>query len=135
MKSCFSRGADMIKVSSTEENQFFQQSARGKNWWLGLQRDEANNNIFKWNDGSIVDSVFTRWSQGEPNNHGNDEKCVEYSYLNGLWNDVKCDQERGLACEKGKHCTNLFLAPCLLICRNKKNKDLINKMFIHRLGG
>ena len=99
MKSCFSKGADMIKLSSMEENQFIQRS--GKIWWLGLQRDGENNNIFKWNDGSIA--AFTRWSAGEPNNHGNDEKCAEYLHQTGLWNDVNCEQQRRLACEKGKH--------------------------------
>ena len=122
VESCFSKGADMVKLSSKEENQFIHRS--GKNWWLGLQRDGANNNVFKWNDGSIA--VFTRWSAGEPNNSGNNEKCAEYYHQTELWNDLNCEQQKRLACEKGKHCTYLLLVPSLLICKTKQNKHRTN---------
>lgn len=98
MKYCRDRGADLIKVTSVEENNFITRS--GKTWWLALRRDAIHTNIFKWNDGSLPN--FTDWSNGEPNNHANMEECAEILDT-GKWNDISCDvNDRAyLACEKG----------------------------------
>lgn len=101
MTICRSKGADLIKISSLEENQFVQKDG---GWWLGLHRDAINKNIFKWNDGSLSKTAFTNWSPGEPNNV--DEECVEY-YSNGEWNDIPCHVLKGTVCEKGRY--NLIL--------------------------
>ncbi|KAJ7382750.1 hypothetical protein OS493_033035 [Desmophyllum pertusum] len=37
MRMCREKGADLIKVSSAEENNFLRRS--GKKWWLALRRD------------------------------------------------------------------------------------------------
>ena len=98
MTNCYTKGGDLIKVSSEEENNFVRRS--GKSWWLALRRDATHNDIFKWSDGSLP--TFTDWSPGEPNNfNGNDEGCANY-HTNGKWNDVSCSAKKDLACEKGK---------------------------------
>lgn len=100
MKYCRDKGADLIKVTSAEENNFITRS--GKTWWLALRRDAIQNNIFKWNDGSLP--TFTDWGNGEPNNHANMEECAEILDT-GKWNDIACHGNNRvyLACEKGKY--------------------------------
>ena len=100
MKSCFYRGAGLIKVSSKEENDFIRRS--GQKWWLGLHRDVTNDQVFRWNDGSTADAGFTNWETGQPSNSNNDENCV-VCLESGSWNDAPCHSPRHLACEKGKH--------------------------------
>ena len=57
-------------------------------------------------EGTFVSSVtgaalsWTNWHGGEPNNHGNNEDCVNmYSEHNGLWNDLNCDTPLPAVCE------------------------------------
>ena len=98
MKYCRDHGADLIKVTSEEENKFVKRS--GKIWWLALRRDATHTNIFKWNDGSLP--TFINWSGVEPNNHGGNEHCAELLDT-GTWNDISCQTNNRayLACEKG----------------------------------
>lgn len=106
MKGCLYRGADLIKVSSKEENDFIRRT--GQKWWLGLHRDVTNDHVFRWNDGLTADAGFTNWEVGEPSNANNKENCVE-CFGSGWWNDLPCHSLRHLACEKGKQRTDLFL--------------------------
>ena len=96
MRICREKGADLVKVSSAEENNFLRRS--GKKWWLALRRDAIHKNMFKWNDGSMPN--FTDWSLGEPNNANGNEECANYHY-NGKWNDMGCSATVDVACEKG----------------------------------
>ena len=99
MSLCRERGADLIKISSAEENQFVRRS--GKSFWLGLRRDTSNTKVFKWNDGSVLsETSFRNWRLGEPNHHGNNEQCVHNSG-GGEWNDLNCNELMNLSCEKG----------------------------------
>ena len=48
--------------------------------------------------------AFTLWNDGEPNNSGNDENCVNVnqdsdSYVQGKWNDWSCDNQARFVCE------------------------------------
>ncbi|XP_078344750.1 uncharacterized protein LOC144630294 [Oculina patagonica] len=97
MKYCRDNGADLIKVTSEEENNFVTRS--GKIWWLALRRDATHSDIFRWNNGSIP--TFANWSGPEPNNHGGSEECVEIIDT-GKWNDIGClvNNRAYLACEK-----------------------------------
>ena len=75
------------------------------NWnvWLGLTLE---NSSFKWSTtGATLDSKFTNWLKGEPNNkYNNDqpdgEKCVIMTFDEGLWLDVPCTWSVAPICEK-----------------------------------
>ena len=102
MSFCRSKGADLIKISSAEENQFVQRS--GSNFWLGLHRDASNIDVFKWNDGSaLTETSFSNWGPAEPSNHGNNEQCVHIRDVGWgfVWNDKYCNSLLNLSCEKG----------------------------------
>ena len=73
-------------------------------YWLGL-RQHCSGCSFEWNDLSVVD--YTHWNDGEPNNAGNGEDCVQaYDWSddgippNFGWNDDDCNKETmGWICE------------------------------------
>ena len=59
--------------------------------WLGAN-DLKNHGTFIWqSDNKSLNSSFTNWNEGEPNNRGDEERCVEMSYISGKWNDVPCN--------------------------------------------
>ena len=96
MQYCRDKGGDLLKVTSEDEKNFVRRS--GKKWWLALRRDVTHKDIFKWNDGSLL--TFQFWNQNEPNNK--QEECGE-SQSTGKWNDISCNINRAIACEKGKY--------------------------------
>lgn len=60
---------------------------------------------YHWSDGSPVS--HTNWGDGEPNDHGGRENCVELvTTTNGtsFWNDLTCDAHLDWVCmiAKGK---------------------------------
>ncbi|XP_068584409.1 macrophage mannose receptor 1-like [Cebidichthys violaceus] len=63
------------------------------NSWIGLQRGKTDRWI--WSDGRGP-TRYTKWNVDEPNG-GDVERCVEISE-EGVWNDVLCGEDNGLAC-------------------------------------
>lgn len=52
---------------------------------------------YVWTDGSAVQG--TLWNNGEPNNWGGKENCVEWNKDNGKWNDKDCYTFRNWICK------------------------------------
>ena len=109
---CSSKGADLVKINSAEENEFvlqlvIQKAPSLKQVWIGL---EWNTNAFYWSDLSVP--VYTSWAQGEPN--GPNGQCGHMyvgGYPNelpgrasGSWNDMPCpgrqDYPNGIVCKR-----------------------------------
>ncbi|XP_042912717.1 macrophage mannose receptor 1 [Parasteatoda tepidariorum] len=75
--------------------------------WIGLN-DRDRESEYKWDDGTEVD--FTNWEPSEPSGHSNPkEDCVNMVYISGRsdgrtgnWNDLECEQERELICQRNK---------------------------------
>ena len=65
-------------------------------FWIGA-KDELREDKFEW-DSSGVELSFTNWYDGEPNNAGTGEDCVEVSNFQ-KWNDLDCDDHRMFVCE------------------------------------
>ncbi|XP_047673333.1 CD209 antigen-like protein C isoform X2 [Tachysurus fulvidraco] len=97
-EDCIKKGADLVIISSTEEQKFIIKELDRKNAWIGLN-DRASEGAWKWVDGSALTQGY--WSMGEPNNYDN-EDCAEimaYSEKIG-WNDVDCNNKGKWICEK-----------------------------------
>lgn len=94
-RNCIERGAHLMIINSTEEQDF-----AGKTFsvsvWIGLTGDGVND-TWKWVDGSTLASEFKRKLQLP--NRGIGEKCV---YLNAskLWYSSPCNQSLRWICEK-----------------------------------
>ncbi|XP_063164819.1 C-type lectin lectoxin-Thr1-like [Candoia aspera] len=68
------------------------------NIWIGLW-DPLRHRTWQWSDGSKTD--FSSWDEGEPNNYGGNEYCVELRERKGYrkWNDRNCDHGSPFLCK------------------------------------
>jgi cysteine-rich repeat protein len=67
--------------------------------WIGLFREVDGANVWRWDSGAPL-GLELRWSPGEPNDAAGIEDCVEAVGLDGVWNDLACDQVRRALCER-----------------------------------
>ncbi|XP_076874381.1 uncharacterized protein LOC143524273 isoform X1 [Brachyhypopomus gauderio] len=91
-EECRNRGADMVIITSTEE-QIFTAALTGSNTaWIGLT-DTEEEGVWTWVDGTALTTRY--WNENEPNNLGNNENCAETgSSEKKGWNDASCCAER-----------------------------------------
>lgn len=64
--------------------------------WVGVN-DRQIENTYINSDGSGVD--WLNWNQGEPNDHGHNEDCVEFHTWDGHWNDDMCSKAKPSVCK------------------------------------
>lgn len=92
--SCLTQGAELVKISSEEENAFVRNSVGGEAW-IGLEK--AQDGSFYWKDGSALS--FTKWKGGLPGS----DSCVVME-VNGTWRNSVCSFTPGkYICEQGKY--------------------------------
>ena len=72
--------------------------------WIGAQ-DDAKNGTWRWRSDASVAAVYTRkvgifnFANGEPNNVGNNEHCVQLEWDDNLV-DQKCDVRAYVICQR-----------------------------------
>lgn len=91
--ACVSRGSELVAVDSLAENQALAAEGAGREYWLGLD-DQNADDVWRLQDGQP--SSFFRWSTHEPNG-GDQENCAMMS-SDGLWNDLRCHWQVGFIC-------------------------------------
>ncbi|XP_046698946.1 hepatic lectin-like [Silurus meridionalis] len=98
-QDCINRGADLVIINSTEEEEFILNQLNNSEAWIGLNDIETEGE-FKWVDGSPLTTQF--WHMGEPNNLGNDEDCAAIlsDRFAKKWNDYPCYNLLYWICEK-----------------------------------
>ncbi|XP_046698927.1 hepatic lectin-like isoform X2 [Silurus meridionalis] len=96
---CINRGADLVIINSTEEEEFIINQLNNNEAWIGLS-DTETEGMWKWVDGSKL--TIALWHETEPNNHNNNEDCVkiETDKRDKKWNDVPCFNTIKWICEK-----------------------------------
>ena len=66
--------------------------------WLGINDINSEGNWVY--DSSNQPIAFSNWSEGEPNNSGNNEDCGEqWGGNKGAWNDISCGSKNPVVCE------------------------------------
>ncbi|XP_067337212.1 hepatic lectin-like [Channa argus] len=111
---CESRGGDLVKIDSREEQKFLDETVRNKmmhgrdSFWIGLT-DSVEEDKWVWVDGSPLSTSLTFWSPGQPTNwagqNPNEEDCVMMGEKREVldlsrWHDRPCDIELRRICEK-----------------------------------
>ncbi|XP_053086712.1 C-type lectin domain family 4 member E-like [Pangasianodon hypophthalmus] len=92
-KYCTDRGADLVIINSTEEQEFISNYTGGTEAWIGLT-DRETEGEFKWVDGKPLTTEF--WWKGEPNDFASREDCVITGFRKAesnilTWGDYPCD--------------------------------------------
>ena len=113
-KFCKASGAELVKITREDENDFVLALAREKapsvkEVWIGLQY-ESGPKDFYWSDGSFP--TYENWAPNEPNGNSR-EPCgsmwtrhtpVIRIRASGSWNDTPCSitsgHHNGLVCKK-----------------------------------
>uniref|UniRef100_A0A671L6F5 C-type lectin domain-containing protein n=1 Tax=Sinocyclocheilus anshuiensis TaxID=1608454 RepID=A0A671L6F5_9TELE len=88
---CRNKGADLIIINNSEEQDFIQRVPGDTGVWIGLN-DRDVEDTWKWVDGSKMTSMSS-----EPNGHTK-ENCA-LAYASG-WIDHGCHKEFKWICEK-----------------------------------
>ncbi|XP_054627231.1 C-type isolectin Sp-CL4-like [Dunckerocampus dactyliophorus] len=99
-KSWRFRGQFVVVKNDEEQKKLLcmmkQASPQRIHYWLGVRRD---GNRFFWTDAS-GEVTYAVWAEGQPNNANGQEGCV---WINsdtwGLWDDVRCTETAGVACQ------------------------------------
>ncbi|XP_067371567.1 CD209 antigen-like protein C [Channa argus] len=100
-EDCQNKGADLVIVTSAEEQEFLS-GFTNQTAWIGLT-DIAEEGTWKWVDGSL--QTFRYWDVKQPDNllkYSTDgEDCAEIKVQTGhKWNDVPCGHSLKWICEK-----------------------------------
>ncbi|XP_056322512.1 CD209 antigen-like protein D [Danio aesculapii] len=102
---CIARGADLIIINNSEEQDFVKRMSGGAAVWIGLN-DIVAEGTWRWVDGSTLNSGLRLWvSETREPNGGTGENCVvsvgkasEWPTLSG-WLDISCDRAFQWICE------------------------------------
>ncbi|XP_060720566.1 CD209 antigen-like protein A [Tachysurus vachellii] len=81
-QDCIKRGADLVIINSTEEQEFISKYFNSTQAWIGLNYKDTEG-TFKWVDGSPLTTKF--WWSGKPNNLNN-ASCVITGYTKAKFN-------------------------------------------------
>ncbi|XP_059846839.1 C-type lectin domain family 10 member A-like [Hypanus sabinus] len=96
-RHCASVDAHLVVINNAEEQDFLRRTLQNR-CWIGLSDAESEGDWI-WVDGTDYSSSLTNWAEGEPNNEGYTEDCVEI-FVTGEWNDLPCNVFRYWLCEK-----------------------------------
>ncbi|XP_045910186.1 CD209 antigen-like protein C isoform X2 [Micropterus dolomieu] len=103
-EDCKGRGADLVVIDSSEEQEFLTKVIN-QDTWIGLN-DIENEGTWKWTDGTPL--TLSYWFTRQPDNGDGDpqwgeEDCAHIradTKTGGNWNDRRCDDSLKWICEK-----------------------------------
>ena len=104
---CLNHTAYLAEPKTESENNKIKSLAESRlgneSFWLGAAGFEEDKG-FVWNySRENVNSSFTDWAAGEPNNDQGGEDCLEMKEeVSYQWNDAPCDQQKPFVCQIGK---------------------------------
>ena len=101
--SCKSNNAKLFEPKNAAINNDIAAKAKAKGLkhgpWIGIH-DINDENNFVYASNNAIKISWTNWKNGEPNNSGGKEDCVQLSTTNGKWNDNNCLKKFNYICEK-----------------------------------
>ncbi|XP_053335435.1 C-type lectin domain family 4 member E-like [Clarias gariepinus] len=99
-EDCKERGADLVIINSTEEQQFINTLVSSRRAWIGLS-DRDTENKWKWVDDTPLITGF--WGYTEPDSAAIDKNCVIIGDTPDPmrnWANYPCNNEFIWICEK-----------------------------------
>ena len=123
---CKSNNAKLFEPKNAAINTDIAAKAKAKGIkhgpWIGIH-DINDENNFVYASNNAIKISWTNWKNGEPNNSGGKEDCVQLSTTNGKWNDNNCNRQLQFVCKISKKKNNyklyfqLYFLPKQLIKR------------------
>lgn len=102
---CLMSGSKLVEIETKAENDFLTTSLQnfktGEGYWTG-GKDDVTEGLWVWISSGATFG-FLDWNQGEPNDHGGLEDCLELNKIRGrnkYWNDNSCEKSFNFICEK-----------------------------------
>ncbi|XP_045544740.1 ladderlectin-like [Salmo salar] len=98
---CLSFQANLASIKDCVENYNLQQlvlrnTGQHQPTWIG-GFNSVQNKLWFWSDGSKFD--YQSWGQGEPNNYGGNEHCLQMNAGGDkTWNDLNCEVKLPMVC-------------------------------------
>ncbi|XP_062308851.1 P-selectin [Osmerus eperlanus] len=99
---CQERFTDMLAIQNQEEISFLNQLLpfNPQYYWMGIRKVEG---VWTWvGTGASLTPEAKNWADGEPNNVGVGQDCVEIYIKRGRdtakWNDENCRKQKGTVC-------------------------------------
>uniref|UniRef100_A0A8C9X9W9 C-type lectin domain-containing protein n=1 Tax=Sander lucioperca TaxID=283035 RepID=A0A8C9X9W9_SANLU len=103
---CRKNHTDLATVSNQTDMQRLLESTTEQyqgGAWIGLQ-DKTTNTVCRWRwsqSGVEFNVTESKWSQGQPDNLGNQENCVRMN--DGTWQDDSCSTKYNFICYEGEN--------------------------------
>ncbi|XP_057308374.1 uncharacterized protein LOC130646225 isoform X1 [Hydractinia symbiolongicarpus] len=104
-KQCFSRGGDLISITSSEEQEYLNNVVLNKLLtdyavWIGLN-DRHRNGDWVWSDGSVVN--YTNWVSSRKDADSGKHCGVQ---VNEAWRPMLCGSDKvySYVCKRKNHC-------------------------------
>jgi len=94
-RACRILGGELAYFQNEAELATFNELDFTEHTWLGMMRSKKGINFLDVENREPI--TVSNWNNGEPNNSGGVERCVE-AYTNGKWNDQQCTDERQVTC-------------------------------------
>jgi hypothetical protein len=99
--TCRARGLHLATIyseplSTSLNNQIKAAAGSVSSYWIGGTDSGKAEGKFRWADGYAW--AYSRWADGEPNDAGSNEDCVQVGTRDALWNDNKCGAELEFVC-------------------------------------
>ena len=93
---CADEGGWLVSISDEKENDFVLSMIDSEDRvWIGLSDRNVEGKL-QWDHGEAI--TYSNWANGEPNNFGGSEDCIEL-HGDGKWNDGSCTASRSFLCE------------------------------------
>ncbi|KAI4886146.1 hypothetical protein NFI96_016666 [Prochilodus magdalenae] len=96
-QDCRRREADLVIITSREEQEFIFRVFGDHEAWIGLT-DTETEGIWKWVDGSKLTTSF--WSAEEPNSYGDEDCAITGIRFVKSWADFPCNLPLAGICKK-----------------------------------
>ncbi|XP_037336069.2 ladderlectin-like [Pungitius pungitius] len=102
-RNCLALGGHLASVHNLREYRtiqiiIFKSSFHHHVTWIGGS-DAKSEKKWVWSDGTCFD--YTNWACGEPNNHCNQQHCLQMNFGGQkAWDDVQCWSKRPSVCAK-----------------------------------
>ncbi|XP_049424670.1 ladderlectin-like [Epinephelus fuscoguttatus] len=100
-RNCQSLGGNLASVHNIEEYQaiqdvIFRATNLKKPTWIGGS-DAVEERFWYWSDGTSFN--YRRWCDGEPNNQGGRQHCLQMNYsAKKCWDDLRCTRQLPSVC-------------------------------------